>query len=263
MLGYALKKGYSVVHVTNSSAFTTTIKGIILNELNFSRNKLNGLFKLSHNFIKAKKDSFDIAICDEAHRFRKSTNFQWLKSSESQIYQIISASKVSIFFVDENQIVRPGEDGRVEHIKEQAMRLNACVYEYKLEVQFRYRGNENFVKWLDYILGLTNEFIDPQNWQKHFEFKIFEKIEDMEKALHDKIDKGYTARIVAGFVWPWNDPYKDGNLPPDVKISNWMKPWNRKRPQRKTLNPQNDPYFEWATRKQNQLSEVGCIYSAQ
>ena len=42
-----------------------------------------------------------------------------------------------------------------------------------------------------------------------------------------------------------------------------MKPWNRKRPQRKTLNPQNDPYFEWATRKQNQLSEVGCIYSAQ
>ncbi len=263
LLGYALKEGYSAVHITNSSAFTTTIKGIILNKLNFSRNKLNGLFKLSHNFIKAKKNSFDIAICDEAHRFRKSTNFRWLRSGESQIYQIIFASKLSVFFVDENQIVRPGEDGRIEHIKEQARRLNADVYEYELEVQFRYMGNENFVKWLDCILDLTNEFIDPKNWQEHFEFKIFERIEYMEKELQDKINKGYTGRIVAGFVWPWNNPHKDGALPLDIKINNWMKPWNKKRPPGKILNPQNDPYYEWATRKQNPLSEVGCIYSVQ
>lgn len=262
LLGFFLKEGFSVVHITNSSAFTTTLKGILLENMNQKLDRLNGMFKLSHNFIKAKPNSFDIAICDEAHRFRKSTNFLWLKSNESQIYEIIRACKLSIFFIDENQIVRPGEDGTIEHVKEQAKRENAEIYEYELTVQFRNAGNENFVKWIDYILGIKSNKIDVSQWKRDFEFKIFDQIQDLENELSQKAQAGYSVRIVAGFVWPWNDPDSHGNLPLDVQIGNWKKPWNRKRPSVK-VNPNKDPYFEWATRKDRQLDEVGCIYSAQ
>jgi len=264
LLAYALEKGLSAVHITNSSAFTTTMKAILIKSGQFRKNRVNGLFKLSHNFIKVPHNSLNLAICDEAHRFRKSTNlYPYLISNESQIYQIIKAAKVSIFFIDENQIVRPGEDGTKTHIIIQAERNKARIYEYRLNVQFRNAGNENFVKWLDYMLGIESKPIDTAMWLKDFEFKIFDNIWDMERELTSKIACNYSARLVAGFCWPWNDPDPQGNLPLDVVIGNWKKPWNRKRPQGRMTRIEEDPYYEWATRIYNQLDEVGCIYSSQ
>ncbi|MCG0275383.1 MAG: DUF2075 domain-containing protein [Thermosediminibacteraceae bacterium] len=262
LLGHAMANNISAVHVTNSKAFTTTVKGIILQCGKFRQNRLNGLFKQSHNFINAKKDSIDLAVCDEAHRFRKSTNFRFCRSNESQIYQIIRSSKVSVFFIDERQIVRPGEDGTKEHIKQQAQRNGARVFEYKLMVQFRNAGNEYFVKWLDYILGIKKEPVDCSLWMKDFELKIFDDINELEEKLSEKIKEGFSSRIVAGFCWPWNDPDPEGNLPQDVVINEWRKAWNRKGSGR-NIRPDEDPYYEWATRSKNQLNEVGCIYSVQ
>jgi DUF2075 family protein len=265
LLGYSLEKNLSAVHITNSSSFTTTIKGILIRAGDFKQNRLDGMFRLSHNFIKVPHNSIDIAICDEAHRFRRSTDlYPYLVSRESQVYQIINAARISVFFVDENQIVRPGESGTVNYIIEQAKRFkNIEIREYELKTQFRNAGNENFVKWLDYVLGITQEPVYAETWNKEFEFKIFADIISLEEALRKKIQEGHTARLVAGFCWPWSDPDEEGNLPEDVVIGKWRRPWNRKRPNGRKLSPINDPYFEWATRDSNQLDEVGCIYSAQ
>lgn len=265
LLGYALKNNLSSVHITNSSSFTTTIKGVLLQSGEFKKNRLDGMFRLSHNFINVPKNSIDIAICDEAHRFRKSTDlYPYLVSKESQFYQIINASRITVFFVDENQIVRPGEAGTIDYIKEQVNRFkNAKLMEYELKTQFRNAGNEYFVKWLDYVLGISDEPVDKSMWENEYEFKIFEYINDLEEALKNKISEGYSTRLVAGFCWPWNDPDENGRLPEDVIIGKWERPWNRKRPNGRKLPPDKDPYFEWATRDNMQLEEVGCIYSAQ
>jgi len=74
--------------------------------------------------------------------------------------------------------------------------------------------------------------------------------------------KGQSARIVAGFCWPWSAPRPDGTLEYDVEIGPWSRPWNRKRDPKRTYRPANDPYTLW-TETDEGLSQVGCIYSAQ
>ena len=48
----------------------------------------------------------------------------------------------------------------------------------------------------------------------------------MEWELHGKVDRGYVARITAGFCWPWSKPRPDGTLVDDVTIGSWRRPWN-------------------------------------
>ena len=40
--------------------------------------------------------------------------------------------------------------------------------------------------------------------------------------------RGCTARLAAGFCWPWSDPRPDGTLVSDVKLGGWSMPWNAK-----------------------------------
>lgn len=84
----------------------------------------------------------------------------------------------------------------------------------------------------------------------------------MENYLNGKIKLSYTARIVAGFCWPWSDPDRFNNLVADVKVGNWERPWNAKAINN-SYPPDKHPYFLWANRMENQLGEVGCIYSVQ
>jgi hypothetical protein len=83
---------------------------------------------------------------------------------------------------------------------------------------------------------------------------------ELEAKIKEKAKQGNTARIVAGFCWPWSNLQKDGSLVYDVRIGSWSKPWNKKR--KGSTLPQNDPYTIWATQNQS-LEQVGCIYSAQ
>ena len=48
----------------------------------------------------------------------------------------------------------------------------------------------------------------------------------------------------------------------DVQIDGWMRPWNRKE-KRSSPPPDDHVYTVWATNVDNQLGEVGCIYSVQ
>ncbi|NPA41025.1 MAG: DUF2075 domain-containing protein [Aquificae bacterium] len=262
LLNYCLEKGLSAIHVTKATGFTSTLRGLMV-ENGLSKSKVKSIFRYSHNFIHQKENSVDVIICDEAHRFQIRTNIRGrITSDEPQALQIIRTAKISIFFLDENQMVRPDESGTVEHIMKCAQRLGASVYKYKLNTQFRFNGNNKFVKWLDYMLELSDERVLPDEFINDFEFKIVDDIFCLEALLGDKIEEGYSARIVAGFVWKWGDPDRQGNLPKDVKIGTWRKPWNRKR-KKEPSDLTKDPYFEWATRKYNQLEEVGCVYSSQ
>ncbi len=262
LLNYCLDKGFSAIHVTKATGFTSTLRGIMV-ENGLTKNKAKSIFRYSHNFIDQKENSVDVIICDEAHRFQIRTNISGrITSDEPQTLQIIRTAKLSIFFLDENQMVRPEESGTVEHITKCAQRLGASVYKYKLTTQFRFNGNNKFVKWLDCMLELSDECVLPDEFINDFEFEIVDDIFYLEALLEGKIEEGYSARIVAGFVWEWNDPDRYGNLPKDVKIGTWQKPWNRKR-KKEPSDLTKDPYFKWATRKYDQLEEVGCVYSSQ
>ena len=72
---------------------------------------------------------------------------------------------------------------------------------------------------------------------------------------------GPSARLVAGFCWPWSDPNSDGTLVEDVRIGEWSMPWNA-RPEASGLAPGIPKSHYWAT-DPGGLGQVGCIYTAQ
>jgi DUF2075 family protein len=94
-----------------------------------------------------------------------------------------------------------------------------------------------------------------------FEFKIFEGVQEMAEAIRDKAGNGYSARLVAGFCWPWSNPDGSGQLVDDVKLDGFSMPWNAM-PDAGKLAPGIPKSNFWAS-DPNGINQVGCVYTAQ
>jgi DUF2075 family protein len=81
----------------------------------------------------------------------------------------------------------------------------------------------------------------------------------METFLAAKQAAGETARITAGYCWPWSDPRPDDTLVDDVQLGTWSRPWNVKS-DRSVGDAPGSPF--WAT-DPNGFGQVGCVYTAQ
>jgi DUF2075 family protein len=90
---------------------------------------------------------------------------------------------------------------------------------------------------------------------------VFWSVQDLEAAIREKSIPGQTARLVAGYCWPWSEPNLDGTLIPDVKVGNWQMPWNAKANAGRLASgiPKSD---FWAS-DPGGLEQVGCVYTAQ
>ncbi len=253
-----LLKGYNAQYATGSRAFTETLREII-----GKRGSVQ--FKYFNSYSFAIRDEIDVIICDEAHRIREFSKNRFTqkdyKSDKFQIEEIINAAKVSVFFIDDKQIIRPKEIGTVEYIKDYANNFNSKIYEYQLEIQFRCSGSDGFISWVNNTLGIertANILLDKND---NFEFKIFNSPIDLENAILEKVNMGFTGRLVAGFCWKWSDPDEYGNLNNDIIIGEFRRPWNAK-PNAKKIAKGIPKAVLWAY-DPNGVSQVGCIYTAQ
>ena len=108
----ALKK-YNTNYVTKNS----TPRNIYFEKLrqgNFKQKYIKNLFKGSGCYYETDFNTFDCLIVDEAHRLNKKSA---IFHGENQVKEIINASKVNIFFIDEDQIVTTKDIGTVDEIK--------------------------------------------------------------------------------------------------------------------------------------------------
>lgn len=87
---------------------------------------MNTLFSGSSLFYDAADNTFDVLIVDEAHRLKKMGAYQY--KGENQVEDVIIASRVNVFFIDDNQRIRPEDVGTVAEIKALAEK-----YESKIE----------------------------------------------------------------------------------------------------------------------------------
>ena len=250
VMGELMRQGRTVFHATGSSAFTNTLRKIV-------GTRARSLFKFFNSFINAKPDSIEILICDEAHRVRKNSNSRYTRredrSSLPQIDELLRLAKLSIFFIDENQIVRPDEIGSVSLIKEAAARFgvgNGDIAEFELKTQFRCSGSDAYLQWLDKTLGISDA--EEVKFDARMEFKIFSDPSTMMAEIRKRnAEKKNSARIVAGFCWPWSEPNSDGSLVSDVRIGDFAMPWEKK-----------DTFWKWAT-DDSGMEQVGTVYTAQ
>lgn len=74
---------------------------------------------------------------------------------ENQATQIIRASKLSVFFVDDNQVISNKDIGNFNLIKAEAEKQNSKVHIVELDSQFRCSGSGNYIEWLDHLFNVN------------------------------------------------------------------------------------------------------------
>jgi len=254
VMGELLRSGKVVYHATGSSAFTNTLRNIL-------GVRSANLFKFFNSFMNYKENQIEVLICDEAHRIRETSESRYTKkdsrTKEPQINELIRAAKLSVFFIDEKQIVRPNEIGSVDLIKKAAIQLGVKeenIYEdYELQTQFRCGGSSRYIDWIEDILRMKEEGEEISlDDEEKMEFKIVESPQKLKEIIDEKNkEKRNSARIVAGFCWPWSAPNRDGSLVNDVKIGDFEMPWEKK-----------DDFWKWAT-DDSGMNQVGTVYTSQ
>lgn len=248
--------GLNTHYVTGSKAFTNTLRRIV-------GNRAAQQITFFNSYVSAAFNDVDVMICDEAHRIRETSNnrFSRVRSDKRQIEELFHAAKVAVFFVDDKQVVRPGEAGSANMILEESKRQDCRIFDYKLEAQFRCNGSDGFINWINNTLEIDRTANVIWNLNDKFDFRIVESPEQAEKLIEERVAAGATGRMTAGFCWPWSDPLPNGSLVEDVVAGGFRRPWNAKSGAGR-LAKEIPPENLWAYDPRG-IDQVGCIYTAQ
>ncbi len=251
------ERGLSTLHLTGSKAFTENLRKLV-------GGRAGALFKYFRDTATV-TEPLDVAILDEAHRIRTISTSRFTpakaRTGKSQMDDILDASRVSVFFIDDLQVVRPGEVGSTDLIRESAAKRGIEVRDFKLEAQFRANGSDSFIQWVDNTLELARTPQVLWSMDDEFDFRIVGNVRELERLIRERAGEGATARLVAGFCWPWSDPDAAGQLEPDVRVGDWSMPWNA-RDGVGRLGPGIPKSDFWASAKEG-IDQVGCVYTAQ
>jgi len=259
LMGELSRRGRTTLHATGSSAFTQTLRRVA----GARAPSVKGMFKYFNQFVDAEKNGIDVLICDEAHRIRETSANRYTKASlrtgRAQVAELIDAARVPVFLLDEHQVVRPGEIGTIEDIESAASSVGLKTRVIELDAQFRLGGSRAYELWVLRLLGL--EPGGPMNWEgdESFTLSVAQAPSPMEDRLRSYLNEGYGARMAAGYCWKWSDPIKGGGLVEDVRIGDWVHPWNNKK-QTSHAGAPGTPF--WATDPAG-FDQVGCVYTAQ
>jgi len=213
----------------------------------FRKTHISNMFSGSGSYHAVPPNTFGCLIVDEAHRLNeKSGMFNHL--GENQIKEIINASTLSVFFIDEDQKVTLKDIGDKDAIRAWAKNLGAELIEASLESQFRCNGSNGYLAWLENTLQIretANETLDT----REYDFRIVDTPSELHDLIRDKNKKSNKARMVAGYCWDWISKKKP--LLKDIVIGDYKATWN--------LETDGQA---WIIRPDS-VSEVGCIHTCQ
>lgn len=244
-------KQYNVSYVTKNAAPRNVYFEKL--RLGYRQSFIKNLFRSSGQFVDCAPNTFDCLIVDEAHRLNaKSGIFQSV--GENQIKEIINASLVSVFFIDENQVVTSKDIGSINAIKDWAKKLNSEPYfneDMVLVSQFRCNGSDRYVAFLDRILGLsdTDEVLSTDDFD--FDIKLFEDPNQMRMYLSQKNAINNKARMLAGYCYEWASKNNPNGNTYDIYLENGFRAkWNFGNTSTWAIDADSFP-------------QVGCIHTSQ
>lgn len=217
----------------------------------YKKKDIENLFKGSGVYTESQQDEFDVLIVDEAHRLNEKSGM-FKNKGENQMKEIVNASKVSIFFIDEFQKVTTSDVGNKADIIRFAEEKGAKVTELKLESQFRCSGSDGYLAWIDDVLQIKST-ANFDGFDMNYDLRIFDDPNEMRSLIEEKNKGRNKSRIVSGYCWDWitkkageNSNKYDIDIPEyDFKMK-----WNFSNS------------TTWAI-DENSVTESGCIHTCQ
>ncbi|MBQ3829572.1 MAG: DUF2075 domain-containing protein [Spirochaetales bacterium] len=247
LLAKILNNSFSCAYVTKTSAPRYTFQNSLIKGKH-SLSYLKGLFKSSGSFVDTPNNTFSCLIVDESHRLKEKSG-RYSNYGENQIKEIINAAKVSVFFIDEDQIVSCQDIGSIEEIKKQAKACGSKVYHsesLKLTSQFRCNGSDGYLAFLDDVLQIRRT-ANGSFFDMDYDVRVFDDALKMKEELR-KLNGNNKARMIAGYCYPWKS--KNDKRQTDIVLpGGFMAQWNFT-----TDQFASDP---------DSFEQVGCIHSTQ
>jgi uncharacterized protein len=218
------------------------------------KSHIDNMFKGSGSYIEIDENYFDALLVDEAHRLNEKSGL-YGNLGENQIKEIINGSKLSVFFIDEDQRVTLSDIGTVDHIKEWTKKLGSDVYEMELVSQFRCNGSDGYLAWIDNTLQIR-ETANPTLEDIDYEVKVFDNPNELRNEIRQKNRSNNKARMVAGYCWDWKSKPKKNNNNPDamdiiIPEFNFEAQWNLA----------SDGSL-WLIAEES-VEQIGCIHTCQ
>jgi DUF2075 family protein len=248
-----IKMNVMAQYITKNSAPRNAFTEMLSKSDIENKTNLKALFRSPFKLNEVPMNKIDALIVDEAHRLVKKMYGDF--KGENQIKEVIQASLVSIFLIDEDQRITTKDIGSIESIKEYAKMHDSTVFhnsDLVLKSQFRCNGSDGYIQLVNNILQI-GEYMDVGLGDLNYDLRIFDDPNEMRETLREinESDKhNNKARMVAGYCYPWNIKNKRP-FDYDIALENdFFAKWN--------LPGDN----KWAINK-NSFEEVGCIHTAQ
>lgn len=218
-----------------------------------AKSRIDNLFKGSASYTGIEESFFDVLLVDESHRLIAKNRYN--RTSENQVKELIHASKLTVFFIDEAQMVTWSDIGTKKEIHQWAESQGAEVHELTLTSQFRCSGSDGYLSWVDDALQVK-ETTNPVIEGVEYEFKVFDDPIALRQAILGKNLEANKARMVAGYCWDWiSDSSKSANDPNAMDIVlpefGFQAQWN--------LSKDGSLWIMAS----NSVHEVGCIHTCQ
>ena len=246
LMAALLEKRLNVRYVSKNAAPRTVFRAKLTGQMR--RSRYDNLFSGSGAFVDCPPGQYDVLVVDEAHRLNRFSGL-YGNQGENQVKEIINASHLSVFFLDEDQQVAWKDIGTEAEIREHASALGAEVVIDELPSQFRCAGSDGYLAWLDDLLGIRAT-ANPELDRDVFDFRLFESPGSLHAAIR-QANTSNRARLVAGYCWNWsskkNLDLNDIVLPEHSYAARW------------NLAAEGNTWIISPTG----VEEVGCVHTCQ
>lgn len=248
VLGRLLASGKRVRYVTKNAA-PRSVYGAHL-RADSVPGGIRNLLVSSDSFVRHEAEKFDVLLVDEAHRLvHKSGVYRNL--GENQIVEILAATRTCVFFTDESQIVTWRDIGTLDEIRRCAADARIPVTELELDIQFRCSGADDYVDFVDRVLGIL-PFAEDSALSGNYLVEVVDSPLELARLVehHNHGDPKRSSRLLAGYCWNWVSK-KDSRENDIVLGDGFARKWN--------LASQGQA---WLAVPEG-ADQVGCVFTAQ
>lgn len=252
--------------VSKNTAPRETYKGILANRREKSgveKNKAeeeryDRLYKRAEKIFKGsvklgdkygEKNCVKVIVADEARRLVEKHGWD---NGRSQTDILVNAAQLSVFFLDEDQMVSYVDYGTKANLKRSCRKYKGRYFVENLRAEMRCGGADSYINWVDSLMQMPDAD-EPDSIAKSTEYdlRVFDDPNELFEAIVKKNKEDGPARVTAGLCWVRSEDGKKNKDVKEVKIGDFEKSWN--------LDYTNKSFVS----DPDSIDQIGCIHTVQ